>query len=150
MKREPHYLDAYREQFFNNLWRWKLGLPEYNITIGVGNNIGESKPQMSLAELKRTEWSPEFERLMRHRLIFGAYRYGRMGHGRVPEGKPKYDRCESIRKRLEFFEDTGNAEWLIDIANLALLLFEEQMHPKFHFKHIDGDTDESYHDNILK
>ena len=29
----------------------------------------------SLRELRKSEWSPEFERLMRNRLIMGFYRY---------------------------------------------------------------------------
>lgn len=129
------------QPFLDNLWRWKTGIPE--------KEIGVPSPK-KLEELSKTEWSTEFEKRMRNRLIFGAYRYGQMGHGRIPAGKPTYDRCESVRKRLGFFEQTGNAEWLVDIANLALLIYEERVHPKFHFKHIDGDTDESYHDNIIK
>ena len=127
--------------FMQNLWRWKVGLPEEPLTPKTG---------IPADELLQTEWSPEFEKLMRARLVFGAYRYGRMGHGRIPKGKPKYDRCESIRKRLDFFEKTGNAEWLVDVANMALLIFEERVHPNFNFKHIDGDTDDSFHDNIMK
>jgi len=126
--------------FLDNLWRWKVGIPEKE----------KGEPNSTLEELRKTEWSPKFEKHMRNRLIFGAYRYGRMGHGKIPQGKPTYDRCESIRKRLGFFEKTGNAEWLIDIANMALLIYEEQVHPNFHFKHVDGDTDESYHDDIIK
>ena len=125
-----------REHFVRNAWRWKCGLPE----------LPENKqPTTSVEVLRKTEWSPRFEQLMRNRLIFGAYRYGRMGHGKTPAGKPHYDRCESIRKRLQFFEDTGNAEWLVDIANMALLMFEEKQHKNFHFDSID----DGYHDNVI-
>lgn len=133
----------FNQIFLDNLWRWKVGLPEKSATIQK-----ENKP--TLEELQKTEWSEEFESKMKNRLIFGAYRYGRMGHGSIPAGKPVYDRCNSIRARLERFENTGNAEWLIDIANMSLLIYEERVHKNFHLKHIDGDTEESYHDNILK
>jgi len=127
--------------FLNNLWRWKCGLPELQ---------PEQTTFVDIKELRKTEWSPEFEQKMRNRLVFGAIRYGRMGHGRIPPGKPEYDRCASIRARLERFEKTGNSEWLIDIANMALLIYEERVHPNFHFAHVDGDAEDSYHDKIKK
>ena len=125
----------------DNLWRWKCGLPEQEWPISS---------EFQLDELFQTEWSPEFEKAMRHRLVFGAIRYGRMGHGGIPPGKPEYDRVASIRARLNRFERTGNAEWLVDIANMALLIYEERVHPTFHFKHVDGDDKESYHDKIVE
>ncbi len=125
-----------KEHYLSNLWKWKCGIKE---------DEEVSKDTVNFEEYKVTEWSPEFENLMRNRLIMGAIRYGRMGHGSKPDGKPNYDRIESIRKRLEFFEKTGNAEWLIDIGNMALLMFEEKQHPNFHFKSID----DGYHDKII-
>lgn len=86
-----------------------------------------------LEELKRTEWSPEFERLMRNRLIMGAIRYGRI----KASGKSKYDRVKSIKARMDLYESTGNAEHLVDCANLCLLEFEEPNHQNFHFKAAD-------------
>ncbi len=128
-----------REHFLKNLWRWKCGLPEEESDRPKKNNI-------DIEELRKTEWSPEFEKLMRNRLLMGALRYGVMGHGSVPENKPQYNRIESIRKRLKFFEESGNAEWLVDIANMALLMFEERQHPNFHFEA----GDDGYHDEIIK
>lgn len=74
-----------------------------------------------LDELKRTEWSLDFEELMRRRLITGAVRYGRL---RAP-GKPVYDRVESMIKRLQEYARTKNKEHLVDVANLALCEFVE-------------------------
>lgn len=125
----------------DNLWRWKCGLPEVDYTL---------QPKFDIEELRRTEWSSEFEQKMRNRLVFGAIRYGPMGHGGIPPGKPQYDRVASIRARLDRFERTGNAEWLVDIANMALLIYEERMHPNFHFRAVDGDDDDAYHDKVVK
>lgn len=125
------------ERFFlDNLWRDLAGLPEF-----------EDKRNFlpDLEVLRQTEWSPAFEKGMRDKLIMGCIRYGAMGHGSKPEGKPLYDRCESIRKRLKFFEETGDGDWLIDIGNMALLMFEERQHPNFHIKGVD----DGYHDNII-
>lgn len=106
--------------FLNNLWRWKCNLPEVN----------ESN---DLDSLRKTEWSDEFETLMRNRLIIGALRYGKM-HS---IGKPVYNKTNSIQKRLIEYIVYGNKELLVDIANLCLLEYEECMHPKKHFHSVD-------------
>lgn len=67
----------------------------------------------------------QFETLMRNRLIMGALRYGRL---HAP-GKGTYNRPGGIVKRLQQYQETGNLECLVDIANLALLEFEEGTHP---------------------
>jgi hypothetical protein len=112
-----HYLD--------NLWRWGARLPETNVPLPI------SIP--SLEELKDTEWSPEFEQLMRNRLIMGAIRYGRIS----APGKPQLDRVNSMFKRLAKYTETGNTEFLVDVANICLLEFVEGNHPKKHFHSID-------------
>lgn len=69
---------------------------------------------------------------MRHRLIMGGLRYGR-----IHEEKPKYDRISSAISRLNKYSKTGNLEFLVDVANLCLLEFEEGNHPNKHFNSID-------------
>lgn len=85
-------------------------------------------------DLKKSEWSDRFEKLMRTRLLMGALRYGRMG----VDGKPVYDRLKGIQKRLGEYKETGNTETLVDVANLALLEFVEGKHEKAHFSSMDG------------
>lgn len=82
-----------------------------------------------LETLKKTEWSPKFETLMRNRLIMGCFRYGALNRG----NKPKYNKVDSIRQRLELYEQDGNAEHLVDIANLCLVEFVDESHPNFHW-----------------
>jgi hypothetical protein len=49
--------------------------------IRAGMNIPECKePLPDLEQLRRTEWNPEFEKLMRNRLLMGAMRYGEFRH----------------------------------------------------------------------
>lgn len=110
--------------FLTNLWRWKCGLPEVA--------LGKPEP-INLDELKRSEWSRQFENLMRNRLIMGAIRYGKL---HAP-GKPKYDRVESIIKRLKQYQESGNKEHLVDVANLCMLEFEECHHPNAYFQAAD-------------
>jgi len=91
-------------------------------------------PKFSFKSLEQTEWSPEFEQLMRNRLIMGALRYGLLND---ISNKPSYDRMASIKKRADKYAETGNLEFLVDMANLCLLEFEEGQHPKKHFHAID-------------
>jgi hypothetical protein len=94
------------------------------------------KPKYSLKQLEESQWSPLFETLMRNRLIMGAFRYGPFNFpGYV---RPKYNRIGSIKKRLTLYEQSGNTEVLVDIANLCLLEFVEGVHPKRHFHASDN------------
>lgn len=95
------------------------------------------RPQrvLNLRDLERSEWSPRFERLMRNRLVMGALRYGLI-HARQ---KRPYNRVAGARKRLAQYADTGNLECLVDVANMALLEFEEGRHPTRHWGDIHGD-----------
>lgn len=108
-----------RQHYMQNLWRWSCGLPEIPINSRV--------------EIRAEQWSREFEGLMRARLIMGAYRYGVI---RDP-GKARYDRVGSVIRRLVQYRQTGNAEHLVDSANLLMLEFVEPTHPGFHFCSVD-------------
>lgn len=81
----------------------------------------------------RSQWSKRFEDLMRNRLVMGGLRHGLMGS----PGKPQYDRVSQIIRRARKYLKTGNDELLVDIANMALLEFEEGDHPKKHFQSED-------------
>lgn len=82
-----------------------------------------------MSELMHSEWSPEFERLMRNRLIMGAMRYGHFGS----QGKGLYDCIAEIIRRAKLYDATGNDELLVDIANLAMVEYVEGCHPLKHF-----------------
>lgn len=86
-----------------------------------------------LCELARSEWSKDFENMMRYRLIMGAFRYGKMHEF----GKAQYDRVGKIKSKVELYARTGNLEYLVDIANIAMMEFEEGDHPNRHFESVD-------------
>lgn len=95
--------------------------------------IVENPIKDSLSDLKKTEWSFEFETLMRNRMLIGAFRYGRLSS----DEKPSYDRVGGIENHLSSYRIDGNTEHLVDIANLALCEFVEGNHPKCHFRSVD-------------
>lgn len=86
-----------------------------------------------LASLRLSEWSSEFERLMRNRLLMGRFRYGRMDRS----DQRNYDRIGSAMKRLRLYQASGNLEYLVDVANLCLMEFEHGSHPDKHFHAAD-------------
>jgi len=86
----------------------------------VGISIPDAKAP-PIDQLRRTEWSTEFESLMRSRLVMGALRYGRLN----APGKPEWDRISNMIERLVYYKKTRNKQVLVDIANLALCEYVE-------------------------
>ena len=82
-----------------------------------------------ISELRKTEWSFDFEDLQRARLIIGALRYGKLN----APNKPNWDRPSDMIRRIELYIETHNMEHLVDVGNLAMLEFEEGRHPDRHF-----------------
>jgi len=87
----------------------------------------------TLANLRKSEWSPEFEEFMRHRLVMGYYRYGPF----EIQNRSTDDMMAAILKRAEEYIITGNDELLVDIANLSMKEFAAGEHPKKHFESVD-------------
>ena len=102
---------------------------------------GLRSPKEILKELEQSEWSPRFEELMRNRLIMGAFRYGVL---HAP-GKKRYDRVGRIADLTREYAASGNTECLVDIANLALMEFEEGVHPNKHF----SASDDKQHTRVI-
>jgi hypothetical protein len=93
---------------------------------------------LSWASLRYTEWCPEFERHMRDRLMMGHFRYGAF---QDPFKKP-FKQVESAIKRLKSYLDPddpqyGNAELLVDAANLCMVEWKHPNNPAFHFNATD-------------
>lgn len=101
--------------------------------LRVVDLINNRPEPLKLEDLEKSEWSPEFERLMRNRLIMGGLRYGLISGNK---GKP-YDRVGSCVKRLRAYQETGNLEHLVDVANLCLCEYLHGTHPRRHFAAAD-------------
>lgn len=95
------------------------------------------RPRPPLDELREKQWSPEFERLMRNRLIVGACRYETFDEKRANN---QYKIMESIKDRFAKYEATGNQEHLVDCANLLMIEFECPTHTNPHFEPSDDGT----------
>ena len=111
----------------------------------IRNRLLQGKEYLNYFDLEKVrdqEWSKEFEELMRNRLVLGSFRYGKLG----AKDKPNYNRVSSISKRLALYQETGNKEYLVDIAAIAMVEFVESKHPKAHFRA----QDDSEHVETIK
>ncbi len=79
-----------------------------------------------------SEFSEPFVQGMADRMAVSYCKYGAM------KDATSVDKLASLRKRLEKYEQDGNTEWLMDVANFALMEFVHPRHPDAHFTPTDG------------
>ncbi len=82
-----------------------------------------------------TEFNQKFVDAMKARMAVSYYKYGP-----VAQGYPhRVDALASLAQRLECYRQTGNAEYLMDAANFAMIEFMHPAHPNAHFTPTDSD-----------
>lgn len=87
--------------------------------------------------LYRTEVSASFLQRMANAMGMSFFKYGA-----VKDAYPhKIDAIASLKKRLELYEQTGNQEYLVDVANFAMIEYMEPRHPNAHYD--AGDSNKS-------
>ena len=81
------------------------------------------------------EYSIRFDELRRNRVEVSYYKYGpasqNFGRGNV-QAIPTLEKC------LQKYKETGNGDYLCDIANYAMFEFMYPQHPKAHFRATDS------------
>lgn len=81
-----------------------------------------------------SEFSEPFAQGMADRMAVSYCKYGA-----VAEAYPsRLDAIASLRKRLDRYEADGNTEWLMDVANFAMIEFMHPRHPRAHFRATDA------------
>lgn len=75
-------------------------------------------------EILKRDFSGEFIRKMENAIVTSHFKYGWMSKT-YPELAQAY-KC--IKERLELYEKTHNLEYLVDVANFAMIEFK---HPSF-------------------
>lgn len=88
-------------------------------------------PDKSITDLMSSEWSYEFEELMRLNLVIGAIRYGPLSNQEFKSY------TKEIKKRLQLYERSGNVSFLVDIANFALIEYVKGFHSNKNSKIVD-------------
>ena len=96
----------------------------------------KSQVTSKIDEILKTEYSLPFDEIRKNMMIMSYYKYGKMSVNYKTEKTIKA--IESLEKRLERYKETGNTEFLADIANFAMIEFMFPQHPKAHYKQTDS------------
>lgn len=77
-----------------------------------------------------SEHSLPFIQGMLDRMALSFFKYGA-----IKKAYPhKINALKCLKARLKKYRDTGNTEWLIDVANWAMIEFLRPRHPGAHFR----------------
>lgn len=88
---------------------------------------------MDLEPILRTEFSKPFVTHMQNAMVVSFYKYGALA-----EAYPhKVDAVGSLTERLRKYAETGNTEYLVDVANFAMIEFMHPRHPQAFFEGTD-------------
>lgn len=111
------------------------------ILAGVRPDSVAVKTTQNPREIMDEQVSFEFLALMSSRMVTGYFRYGTVKEN-------KFDSVGDIPRRLRLYQESGNLEYLVDVANLAMVEFLRPLHPKAHFDSIDDGEHVSLRDTI--
>lgn len=90
---------------------------------------------MGREEILATEYSYRFDKIRQDMMCLSYYKYGPMAENYKTE--KTIDAIKSLKKRLQKYEETGNTEFLADIANFAMIEFMYPQHPQAFYKPTD-------------
>jgi len=85
---------------------------------------------MDMNNLLESEYSKRFDYLRKNRMLVSFEKYGPV--------KENYETklisaIDNLQKRIELYKETGNTEYLADVANFAMIEFMYPQHKKAHF-----------------
>lgn len=84
---------------------------------------------------QKTEYSEEFDAKRKHRIAVSLYKYG---SAKINYGEKLVSAIGSLKKCLKKYEETGNTEYLCDLANYAMFEYMYPQHKYAHFRATDS------------
>ncbi len=91
---------------------------------------------MTREDILKTEYSQRFDKIRKDMMCVSYYKYGSVAENYRTE--KTIDAIGSLEKRLQKYKETGNTEFLADIANFAMIEFMFPQHNKAHYKPTDS------------
>lgn len=82
-----------------------------------------------------TEYSERFDKIRKDMMVMSHYKYGFIKENCE---KKCVDIIATLEKRLKAYKDSGNTEFLADIANFAMIEYMHPQHPEAHYKATDS------------
>lgn len=110
--------------YIDRLWRMSAGKPEL-----INRKVDEAILKHDIE--KHVE---KLVQLMENRLVASAQKYGELN---CAESK-QLDRVQSMIDRLHYYWETRNKEVMVDIINIALILYMYDDHEDCHFEATDS------------
>ncbi len=98
-----------------------------------------------MSHVPDTEFSERFVKGMKDRMAVSYFKYGPVASG-YPD---RVNAVESLRLRLEEYLSTGNTEYLMDVANFAMIEFMHPAHEKAHYHATDSDGSPGRVDHVF-
>lgn len=75
----------------------------------------------SMESILKTEYSEKFDEIRKNMMVVSYYKYGSLRENY--ERFKCMDAIGNIEKRLQKYRETGNTEFLADVANFAMIEF---------------------------
>ena len=75
----------------------------------------------AIEDILKTEYSERFDKIRKDMMVMSYYK-----HGPMKENYDKFkcmDALGNIEKRIQKYKETGNTEFLADVANFAMIEF---------------------------
>ena len=91
---------------------------------------------MDKEQILSTEYSQLFDNIRKNQMVMSYYKYGSVSENYKTE--KTIDAIGSLEKRLQKYKETGNTEFLADLANFAMIEFMYPQHEKAFYKATDS------------
>lgn len=91
---------------------------------------------MKAEDILKTEYNEQFDNIRKNMMVMSFYKYGLLSDNYKKE--KTIDAIASLEKRLVKYKETGNTEFLADIANFAMIEFTYPQHSNPHYKPTDS------------
>ena len=99
------------------------------------NNASKEHHDAESRTLLSRDTDRRFHALMDNAMLVSAYKYGPVAEA-YPE---RVNAIQSLNVRLAKYIETGNVEYLVDVANFAMIEFMHPAHGNAHYKATDAD-----------
>lgn len=86
-----------------------------------------------------TEYSEKFDELRKNRMVVSHYKYGGIKENYDKKNGMFVDMHKTIELRWKKYLETGNTEYLADLANFCMIEFMYPQHSNAHFEATDSD-----------
>jgi hypothetical protein len=86
-------------------------------------------------QILSTEYCEDFDVKRKNRMITSFYKYGPV---KIDYGEGLIESIPTLEKCLQKYKDTGNTEYLVDMANYAMIEYMYPQHKNAHFSATDS------------